>query len=88
VTLFGLLHGLGFAAVLSELILPSENFYSALLFFNLGVEAGQLTVLLLAFAAVGWLRNWSQYTNRVSRPATVTIAGVGTYWLIKRVTLI
>ena len=88
VTLFGLLHGLGFAAALSELILPSENFYSALLFFNLGVEAGQLTVLLLAFAAVGWLRNWSQYTNRVSRPATVTIAGVGTYWLIKRVTFI
>ena len=88
VTLFGLLHGLGFAAVLSELILPAENFYSALLFFNLGVEAGQLTVLLLAFAAVGWLRNWSQYTNRVARPATVTIAGVGAYWLVKRVAFI
>lgn len=88
VTLFGLLHGLGFAAVLSELILPAENFYSALLFFNLGVEAGQLTVLLLAFAAVGWLRNWTQYTNRVARPATVTIAGVGAYWLVKRVAFI
>ena len=88
VTLFGLLHGLGFAAVLSELILPAENFYSALLFFNLGVEAGQLTVLLLAFAAVGWLRNWTQYTERVARPATVTIAGVGAYWLVKRVAMI
>lgn len=88
VTLFGQLHGLGFAAVLSELILPAENFYSALLFFNLGVEAGQLTVLLLAFAAVGWLRNWTQYTNRVARPATVTIAGVGAYWLVKRVAFI
>lgn len=88
VTLFGLLHGLGFAAVLSELILPAENFYSALLFFNLGVEAGQLTVLLLAFAAVGWLRNWTQYTDRVARPATVTIAGVGAYWLVKRVAFI
>ena len=88
VTLFGLLHGLGFAAVLSELALPEQNFLSALLFFNVGVEAGQLTVLILAFAAVGWLRNWAQYADRVARPATVTIAGVGAYWLVKRVALL
>lgn len=85
VTLFGLLHGLGFASALSELMLPAENFFTALLMFNLGVEAGQIAVLVLAFAAVGWLRNWSAYTERVARPATVTIAGVGTYWLLKRV---
>ena len=85
VTLFGLLHGLGFASALSQLMLPAENFYTALLMFNLGVEAGQITVLALAFAAVGWLRGWSAYTERVARPATVTIAGVGTYWLLKRV---
>lgn len=85
VTLFGLLHGLGFASALSELMLPAENFYTALLMFNLGVEAGQLTVLALAFAAVGWLRGRAAYNERVARPATVTIAGVGTYWLLKRV---
>jgi hypothetical protein len=85
VTLFGLLHGLGFASALSELILPAENFYMALLMFNLGVEAGQLTVLALAFAAVGWLRGRAAYNEHVARPATVTIAGVGTYWLLKRV---
>lgn len=85
VTLFGLLHGLGFASALSALMLPAENFYTALLMFNLGVEAGQIAVLVLAFAAVGWLRSWSAYTERVARPATVTIAGVGTYWLLKRV---
>ncbi|MDA0689808.1 MAG: HupE/UreJ family protein [Proteobacteria bacterium] len=85
VTLFGLLHGLGFASALSELMLPAENFYMALLMFNLGVEAGQLTVLALAFAAVGWLRGRAAYNERVARPATVTIAGVGTYWLLKRV---
>lgn len=85
VTLFGLLHGLGFASALSELMLPAENFYTALLMFNLGVEAGQIAVLVLAFAAVGWLRSWPAYTERVARPATVTIAGVGTYWLLKRV---
>ena len=85
VTFFGLLHGLGFASALSQFMLPAENFYTALLMFNLGVEAGQITVLALAFAAVGWLRGWSAYTERVARPATVTIAGVGTYWLLKRV---
>jgi hypothetical protein len=85
VTLFGLLHGLGFASALSELIVPAENFFSSLLLFNLGVELGQLTVLVLAFLAVGWLRSWTEYSNRVARPATVTIAGVGAYWLVKRV---
>ncbi len=85
VTLFGLLHGLGFASALSEFMLPAENFTIALLMFNLGVEAGQIAVLALAFAAVGWLRSWAAYSERVARPATVTIAGVGTYWLLKRV---
>ncbi len=88
VTIFGLLHGLGFAAALSDLILPAENFFSTLFFFNLGVEVGQLTVLALAFLTVGWLRNWTKYSERVARPATVTIAGVGTYWLVKRVALL
>lgn len=88
VTLFGLLHGLGFASALSDLILPAENLLSTLLFFNLGVEAGQLTVLVLAYMTIGWLRNWSKYFQRVARPASVAIAGVGTYWLVKRVALI
>ncbi len=85
VTLFGLLHGLGFASALSGLLMPSENFFMALLMFNVGVELGQIAVLIAAFAAVGWLRGWTAYTERIARPATVTIAGVGAYWLLKRV---
>lgn len=85
VTAFGLLHGLGFASALGDLQLPQENFLSALVLFNLGVEFGQIAVLILAFAAVGWLRNWPGYAGRVARPATMTIAGAGAYWLIKRV---
>ena len=65
VTLFGLLHGLGFASVLSGLDLP-EDFLSSLLLFNIGVEIGQLIVLMMAFVAVGWMRSWSQYTERVA----------------------
>ena len=59
VTLFGLLHGLGFASVLSGLDLPREDFLSSLLLFNIGVEIGQLIVLMMAFVAVGWMRSWS-----------------------------
>jgi hypothetical protein len=88
VTLFGLLHGLGFASVLGGLDLPRENFLSSLLLFNIGVEIGQLTVLMMAFVAVGWMRSWSQYTERVARPATISIAGIGTYWLINRIAFI
>ena len=88
VTLFGLLHGLGFASVLSDLDLPPQDFLSSLLLFNLGVEIGQLTVLAIAFLAVGWMQRWAQYAKRVARPAAITIAGIGAYWFIKRVSVI
>ena len=88
VTLFGLLHGLGFASVLSDLDLPPQDFLSSLLLFNLGVEVGQLTVLAVAFLAVGWMQRRAQYAKRVARPATITIAGIGAYWFIKRVSVI
>ncbi|MFD1342541.1 HupE/UreJ family protein [Litorisediminicola beolgyonensis] len=52
VFLFGLLHGLGFAAVLGEFGLPSGQFIPALLGFNIGVEIGQLSVIAAAFALV------------------------------------
>ena len=51
VFMFGLLHGLGFAGVLRELGLPRDEFLTALLTFNLGVEGGQLTVIALAMLA-------------------------------------
>ncbi len=50
---FGLLHGMGFASVLSDFGMPADAFVTALISFNVGVELGQLTVILLAFAAVG-----------------------------------
>ena len=50
---FGLLHGMGFAGVLQELGLPRSEFVTALLTFNLGVEAGQLAVIGAAFLLVG-----------------------------------
>ncbi|WP_425102089.1 HupE/UreJ family protein [Tropicibacter sp. S64] len=49
---FGLLHGLGFASVLGEFGLPQDQFFPALIGFNVGVEIGQLTVIALAFLLV------------------------------------
>ncbi len=85
VFLFGLLHGLGFAGALSELGLPREDFLLALLGFNAGVELGQLTVIALAFAGVGyWFRERVWYRQRVVVPASVCIAFLGLYWTVQR----
>jgi hypothetical protein len=84
VFVFGLLHGMGFAGVLSELGLPRSEFLPALLSFNVGVEAGQLTVITLAFLAVGLFRERSCYRRAVVVPASLAIAAVGLYWSVER----
>ena len=83
---FGLLHGMGFAGVLHELGLPRSEFFTALVTFNLGVEAGQLAVITLAFLAVGWWRSseTNVYRRWVVVPASVLIALCGAWWTITR----
>ncbi|MEY4698458.1 MAG: hypothetical protein RIT14_2886 [Pseudomonadota bacterium] len=83
---FGLLHGLGFAAVLGEFGLPDEGFFPALIGFNLGVELGQLFVIAAAFAAVGWFWRKSWYRAMISVPASAAIAAAGAFWFVQRVT--
>jgi hypothetical protein len=82
---FGLLHGLGFAGALRELGLPRSEFLTALLTFNMGVEAGQLAVLAAAFTLVGWhcaRHDW--YRSRIVVPASLMIACTAVYWTIER----
>ncbi len=83
---FGLLHGLGFAGALRDLNIPRSDFLSALISFNLGVEFGQLSVILLAFAVLGLAygsKPW--YRQRISIPASVFIGVTGMFWTIQRV---
>ena len=83
---FGLLHGLGFAGVLSEIGLPQDEFLNALISFNIGVECGQLTVIAAAYLAVGyWFGKQSWYRARVVIPGSAAIALVGTYWAVTRI---
>jgi hypothetical protein len=82
---FGLLHGMGFAGVLSDLGLPRSEFMAALLTFNLGVEGGQLTVIALAFGAVFQVQEQEWYRRWVVVPASLAIAATGIVWTVQRV---
>ena len=85
---FGLLHGLGFASVLGEFGLPEDQFIPALIGFNVGVELGQITVIALAFLAVGaWFRHRDWYRAAIAMPASGVIALVGAWWFVERVWL-
>lgn len=84
---FGLLHGLGFAAVLSEYGLPKDDLVPSLLAFNIGVELGQISVILMAFIVTWLIRDKSWYRNAVQVPASVFIGLVGAWWFVERVFL-
>ena len=84
--IFGLLHGLGFASVLGEFGLPAGFFVPALIGFNVGVEFGQLTIVLLAFIFVGyWFNKKSYYKSSIAQPISAIIGLVGSFWFIERV---
>ncbi len=81
---FGLLHGLGFAGVLSGLGMPEGRFFAALLSFNLGVELGQVSVVALAFAIVGRFHHLVGYRRYVVIPCSAVIAAIGCWWSVTR----
>jgi len=85
---FGLLHGLGFASMLSDFGMPPNAFFTALISFNVGVEGGQLTVIGLAFLAVGLLfRRRVYYRAMITIPGSLVISAVGLYWTWQRLSL-
>ena len=87
---FGLLHGFGFAGALAEVGLPQASIPIALLFFNVGVEIGQLLFVgaVLAVIAVGWR---AAQPLRGAHPAWIwrivpyAIGGLASFWLVERV---
>jgi hydrogenase/urease accessory protein HupE len=82
---FGLLHGFGFAGALREIGLPEQAVPLALLFFNVGVELGQLlfigTLLVLAWLFARVLRHGKAYSPRF---AAYVIGSVAAFWVIER----
>ena len=82
---FGLLHGLGFAGALADLGLPQKEIPIALLFFNIGVELGQLLfvgVILLVGYALHWLGQ--QQRDLLTRVTAYGIGGLAAFWFLQR----
>ncbi len=100
---FGLLHGLGFASVLGEFGLPEAQFIPALIGFNVGVEVGQLTVIVIAMillwlgcraAAMAKLQGVEELVSEYpvmfrawSVTGSLIIAIIAIYWVIERTLL-
>jgi hydrogenase/urease accessory protein HupE len=82
--LFGLVHGLGFAGALKQIGMPEHHLPVALLTFNLGVEIGQLGVVLVAWALCRTLSPWPSFA-RTRTPALYGIGVVAMYWASGRV---
>jgi hypothetical protein len=82
---FGLLHGMGFAGALKEIGLPAHNISTALFTFNVGVEVGQLSVILFA-----WLmyKSWCRFelaSFNFRNLATYLIGGFSMFWTVGRI---
>ncbi len=86
VFLFGMVHGMGFAGALSQLGMPQYAFATALVSFNVGVEIGQLTIILiLYFLVVKVFSGKIWYRQRIVVPLSLLIALVASYWTVQRI---
>ena len=82
---FGLVHGMGFASGLTEIGLPTSQLATAIVGFNVGVEAGHLLILLAAYATLGWWRERAWYRSRIAIPLSAIIAAIAVFWFVQRV---
>lgn len=94
---FGLLHGFGFASVLSEIGLPQTEVPAALLFFNVGVELGQILFVAVLIGLIAVLsrlaissqpdtsRTGARFAPRLTQPIAYVVGGLAAYWTIERI---
>ncbi len=84
--IFGLLHGLGFAGVLSDIGLVKELFVSSLISFNIGVELGQISTIVLAYLIVKLpFSKMDWYSTRITKPISLLISIIGIFWFFERI---
>ena len=80
---FGLLHGFGFAGALSEIGIANEQLLLSLLFFNVGIEIGQLIMIPLFLISI-WLLQKIKFNFSVTKLSSYAIGGMGSFSLIER----
>ena len=85
--IFGLLHGFGFAGALAEIGLPQQAITLALIFFNMGVELGQLMFIVTIVSIITALKHFTNpnFLNILQTVVIYMIGGISSYWLIERV---
>jgi len=87
--LFGLLHGLGFATALNDVGLPQHNIPMALFLFNVGVELGQLSFLMLILLLIALIKRIRfEFPNWVYRAPGYAVGVLAMYWFIERALII
>ncbi len=82
--IFGLVHGLGFAGALAALGLPAENRAGALVGFNIGVELGQLTVVVAYFPILTLAKKRWRTASRLRMATCYALGGLSALWLLER----
>ena len=88
VFLFGLFHGLGFASVMGDLQFRTALLERILIMFNLGVELGQLAIVIVVFPILFLLRNAASYNRFVMAPVSVAAICVAGFWFTQRIGVI
>jgi hydrogenase/urease accessory protein HupE len=81
---FGLVHGFGFAGALAEVAIPRSEVPWALLFFNVGVEIGQLAWMIVLGLFVAQLRRWQWFGRRAVPLLSALIVAIGLVWFVGR----
>lgn len=84
---FGLLHGFGFAGALQALDVSGRSLLTALLGFNIGIELGQLAVVLFALPLLGLLALSQRYRSVVIPGASLACSALGVFWIAGRLPL-
>jgi hypothetical protein len=83
---FGFIHGFGFANVLREMQLPQRALVWSLLSFNVGVEIGQLLIVLVVASALAWIRaRYASAGRHLVFAGSIVVILAGTWWFIQRV---
>jgi hypothetical protein len=83
---FGLVHGFGFAGAIAEMVLPANRIASALFGFNLGVELGQLAVVILVWPLLSFLNHSLRAKRRtlLIQASSAIILAIGIFWFLTR----
>ena len=87
VFIFGLFHGFGFASVLAHLGVLGEHMALSLFGFNLGVEIGQVAVILVIFPLLYMIRNYAFFPKIILRFGAVVLIVLSTFWFLERAVL-